>query len=386
MLVVVANLSLVYVAINMYSEQKFIEMNRFMHEFEEIDIAYMCSISNCKYIKYNGVLYQSDNRDSFTSLYETKTTIEDMFSFSEHGVFTTSFNIKIKLSPRGSTFIVIDSSILNPFKYQLPVIIFVFILLNLGLLSSSIFHHRKQMLIENEKTKTESFSKNIIILTENIHHELNTPLAVISNKFNKLESFFSNSIYLDYNEVHSEQYADGIYKDFKILKASIGQIKDILDRLKKFKGFKNNSSDNLYNVIDATVSAFLTTQSEKFDFEIDEGLKLYKSTQDYITNGVLMGVILNMIKNSIEANSTNIKFSCSPQIDGFYVADDGNGIPDNIVSKIYDEDFTTKNKQGRGNGLFINNSILGSGGGSLRLIKTDIYGTIFKINIHMEKI
>ena len=62
------------------------------------------------------------------------------------------------------------------------------------------------------------------------------------------------------------------------------------------------------------------------------------------------------------------------------IKDNGKGIPNDIQSKIFDANFTTKQK-GMGLGLKLTKRFIESINGNLYLLNSDSSGTTFKITI-----
>jgi signal transduction histidine kinase len=66
------------------------------------------------------------------------------------------------------------------------------------------------------------------------------------------------------------------------------------------------------------------------------------------------------------------------------VADTGEGIPDNRLSRIFDPFFTTK-EEGTGLGLAITHGIIEQHGGTIEVSSTPGQGTTFTITIPVEE-
>ena len=149
-----------------------------------------------------------------------------------------------------------------------------------------------------------------------------------------------------------------------------------------------STTQSIYDVIELTMMITKLSQSESFEFEIDDSLKHYEL--EGIGNGVFSGIILNHVKNSLEASSSKIKISVG-NIDNtmtIYVADNGNGISDSVKQKIFDSNFSTKKENSilRGNGLFVNKFILENSAGRIRLVDSSESGTIFCLTVPVRQI
>ncbi|RBP85894.1 histidine kinase/DNA gyrase B/HSP90-like ATPase, partial [Cytobacillus firmus] len=96
----------------------------------------------------------------------------------------------------------------------------------------------------------------------------------------------------------------------------------------------------------------------------------------------LKQVFINFLKNSIEAMPKGGKISVELQSLGFdklklLFIDEGRGIPDHILNRIYEPFFTTK-ETGTGLGLMISKQIIENHNGTLH-IRSDKKGTIVEV-------
>ncbi|MHB8337354.1 MAG: ATP-binding protein, partial [Ignavibacteriaceae bacterium] len=91
-------------------------------------------------------------------------------------------------------------------------------------------------------------------------------------------------------------------------------------------------------------------------------------------------MLINLIRNSIQAGARNITIRVSSSETNYVVLvkDDGSGIPEGIKHKIFEPNFSTKNK-GMGLGLKLAKRFLESSSGSISLVEGIESGTEFKI-------
>ena len=99
----------------------------------------------------------------------------------------------------------------------------------------------------------------------------------------------------------------------------------------------------------------------------------------------LKQALLNIIKNSAEAIKSGGKISIKTEEekDGdvvIHIMDDGEGIPESIMSKIFEPYFTTR-KSGTGLGLVIVYKIIRELGGDLAVKSEEGEGTVFRIKL-----
>lgn len=96
----------------------------------------------------------------------------------------------------------------------------------------------------------------------------------------------------------------------------------------------------------------------------------------------LRRMLINMIRNSIQANATIIAISLTTKDDNYslIIVDNGEGISDEIKEKIFEINFTTKEK-GMGLGLKLARRFLEGVNGKIHLVQSGSSGTTFEITI-----
>jgi len=96
-------------------------------------------------------------------------------------------------------------------------------------------------------------------------------------------------------------------------------------------------------------------------------------------------MIINLIRNSIQANAKQINIIANlldKKVE-LFICDDGDGIKSNIISNIFDENFTTK-KSGMGLGLALIKRFLNQTNGEISVEKSSNEGTTIKIEIKID--
>ena len=229
----------------------------------------------------------------------------------------------------------------------------------------------------------------MIEITENIHHELNTPLEIIDNKIYEIENIFGNLI--DLGVCKNDVVVDKMVQDFKYIKDSSEQIYNILDRMKGFKNIKySNGNKSLYDIVQTSFD-IISQKNSNFSTKIDVELKMYSIKHNIeLKNADLLNIMINHIKNSLDANSNKIHVhivGVKRDFLYFRIIDNGSGIPKEARKKIFEPNFSTKITMDsiRGNGLYLNKNILTSSKGNLKLVDTGKYGTTFEIRLPIVK-
>ncbi|MHB8578900.1 MAG: sensor histidine kinase [Ignavibacteriaceae bacterium] len=131
---------------------------------------------------------------------------------------------------------------------------------------------------------------------------------------------------------------------------------------------------DLINVINDTTNLFV---EEKIKIIVSNEVKEAVIDSDKTQ---LRRMIINLIRNSIQAGARNIIISVSSSDTNYVVLvkDDGSGIPEGIKHKIFEPNFSTKDK-GMGLGLKLAKRFLESSSGSISLVDGIASGTEFKI-------
>ena len=103
--------------------------------------------------------------------------------------------------------------------------------------------------------------------------------------------------------------------------------------------------------------------------------------QVYADPGQLMQVLVNLVKNAIEAGDGPVILSASRVAKGgveISVRDRGMGILPDVLERIFIPFFTTK-KDGSGIGLSLSKQIVAKHGGTLRVWSKEGYGSRFTL-------
>jgi len=119
--------------------------------------------------------------------------------------------------------------------------------------------------------------------------------------------------------------------------------------------------------------------------KIDFNSEFEKAEKD-ADSSQLKRMFINFIRNSIQAESTKIiiNLSQSGQNYKILIEDNGNGIPSDVREKVFNSNFTTKEK-GMGLGLFLAKRYVESLDGKISLLRSSKNGTTFKILIPLDK-
>ncbi len=213
-------------------------------------------------------------------------------------------------------------------------------------------------------------------LTAGVAHEIKNPLAsidihiqLLNKEIAKLDNSSSknmrNLIVIVKEEI---ERLNSIVQDFLFavrpmnMNLSMENVNDIVKELTQFLQ---------YELMEADIEVVL---------ELDEALPPVMVDPKYFKQA-----LLNIIKNAVEAISEGgeIRIRTEPNTDGdvvIHVMDNGEGIPENIMGKIYEPYFTTR-KFGTGLGLVIVYKIIKELGGDIQVRSRVGEGTKFSVTL-----
>lgn len=167
----------------------------------------------------------------------------------------------------------------------------------------------------------------------------------------------------------------------KVTGTVISQIDTLKNIASEFSSFARMPNVKLERV------EIVSVAREAINLFIEEKIKIELKTE--ITEAFinadrdqLKRLLINLIRNSIQANATYIIFELSEQ-ENFYklkIIDNGNGMPKEIAAKIFQQDFTTKIK-GMGLGLTMAKRYIESIKGSIIVEETSGNGTTILLKI-----
>lgn len=154
----------------------------------------------------------------------------------------------------------------------------------------------------------------------------------------------------------------------------------------------------LYRKINAIINdvevfvKFLTRRNANYEFKVSSS-SVYSNFE---VNGIVQFILISLIRNSIEAivpskkkrRNYTITLSILSQFGNqalnFVITDDGPGISPNIIDKVFDPLFSTKNR-GSGLGLYLARNLAESIGGQLSLKSAKLStGSQFQLTVPVK--
>lgn len=229
--------------------------------------------------------------------------------------------------------------------------------------------------------ETEHSSKLASIgrLAAGVAHEINNPLAIISEKAGLMQDLVA----LD----HDFRNRDKFLGQLGSLQNAVGRARTITHRL---LGFARRMETSLtliqLNEIIKEVLSFLEKEAAYHNIHIflqlEENLPVIKAD-----HGQLQQVLLNVINNAIDAIPDEGEIHITSRSENnktvmIAISDTGPGIPPKILKNIFEPFFTTKGnaeKKGTGLGLSITYGIVQKLGGKIEVNSEVDVGTTFII-------
>jgi signal transduction histidine kinase len=170
----------------------------------------------------------------------------------------------------------------------------------------------------------------------------------------------------------------------RVTRTLIDQIDDLSNIASEFSNFAqmpraNNEKINLVERIRNTLDLFSHTENTEFSFFSSAGEICIVADKEQISR-----VFINLVKNAIQSIPENktgridLRLETAGNLAVFTLTDNGKGIPDELLDKMFTPNFTTKSS-GMGMGLAIVKNIIETCKGSISFHTHIKQGTTFRI-------
>jgi signal transduction histidine kinase/HD-like signal output (HDOD) protein len=210
-------------------------------------------------------------------------------------------------------------------------------------------------------------------------HEVNNPLGIVKN----------------YLTVLGEKVADRfeVKDEIALIRQEVERIPGIIAQLSKSR-YKGDGDDEVLdiNVIIADLSQLLTASvldqaHISLNFEPDPHLPPYSGKKSHLSQ-----VLINLLKNAVEAmpkgGRIDITTAHAPDKTGggggdivITIRDDGPGIPEETLARLFEPGRSSKGPEHFGLGLSISKDIIASHNGTISCQSRKDKGTIFRITL-----
>jgi signal transduction histidine kinase len=253
------------------------------------------------------------------------------------------------------------------------------------------------------------------VFSQNIDHQLKTPLLALQQGFKKnyiiikiLSSYAKPNGKRDFDRIifgcndktkdcatcylqgtayctTKKRLLEDIIDNQKVINEAVSNMFKTLNLLKVNK--KRRAVIEDVNVYELFYSAFrMYKMLNKYNFEYNISEKLRDIRLLNITNEEMFNVINNHIQNSLEAHSTIIRIETKIVKDWVYIfiVDNGQGIPKDVdINNIWRIGASSKGS-GRGFGMFLCREIIEHANGDIKIISTGKKGTTILIKLKYE--
>ena len=365
-----------------------------IYEFNEFDRTHLCNITGCTHIESiigdKSVHFEPLAKE----LVDTNPKDEYYFTVANVIIYPFSRELGVYMDKYKTTFIVPFPQTMVYVLITITIIVLLLFILGAIYFNYIIRRIRTNDLMSYSSQKTNLQSLITSVLTENLHHEMKTPLSSMASELRNIKINLKQEI-VDCSTCSRFISKDNVLSSFDIIEEDIKSIYNIIETIKTSKMMRySNGNRSVYDIIMSAKDITTVTSKVKFfDITIDEQFKMF--SLDKFRNEDLLNIIINHLKNSIEANSTKIVFDCPNDKSAtgyltFYIVDNGNGIPKSAIDNIYELHFSTKDTPSdsmRGVGMYLSKQLLRAYGGSQGdewVYNTSKDGTTFAIRVPVK--
>ena len=237
-------------------------------------------------------------------------------------------------------------------------------------------------------------------LSEGVAHEINNPMTFIAGNVNVLENFlpYINTLYDLAPEDHPDKDQFDFIKDElpKLIEAMNSGVQRTTKIINSLKAFSHHSQNEEQKFTHVTIAGILEDARVLCSTSISKNVTIDTSETDNLPDVLgdhqqLEQVFVNLLINASDAMAEEVgsQINISGRILGNYVvltiADNGPGIPQDLLEKIWDPFFTTKPVgKGTGLGLSISFGIIEAHAGKIKVRNTS-GGAEFTITLPIYK-
>ena len=206
-------------------------------------------------------------------------------------------------------------------------------------------------------------------MAKQVAHEIKNPLTPMKLSIQQLIAAYKDK----------SPKLDAIFE--KVTSTIISQIEILKNIASEFSNFARMPRINIskFDIITAIQESINLFGNEKISIRFTDPGKpvIINADEDQLKR-----TVINMIRNSIQANAAeiNIYLALNEKFCELKISDDGAGIPRELIEKVFDENFTTK-KSGMGLGLSMAKKYIESIDGIISIEESGSGGTIFLIKI-----
>ena len=228
----------------------------------------------------------------------------------------------------------------------------------------------QQQLVQSEKMAA------IGQLAGGVAHEINNPLAVI----------------LGYAQLSAREIKEGdkLYKPIKTIEKEALRCKNLIVDLLAYS--RTGKSEMKMADLNETIEQAMSLVSAQAKIKVIEITKCYDLSllPVLLNQNKIQQIIINLCNNAIDAVPENGKITIITKKTDKYaeidIADNGNGIPEEVKKHVFEPFFTTKEAgKGTGPGLSLVYEAVMMHRGTIEIENNPGGGTVFKIKLPLEQ-
>ena len=222
--------------------------------------------------------------------------------------------------------------------------------------------------IEQQRAAEELKSQNEHLdrLASVVTHDLRNPLNVAQGRLGLLEEKLAEGTSLDKEEI------DGHLAAVRRAHKRIHMIID--DMMSLTRGRQRLGGDDIEQVA-------LGTLAETCWDQVDTASATLTAEHPHAIRaapGRLQQLLENLFRNAVDHGGSDVTVGVGPLDDGFYVEDDGDGIPEEDQERIFEASFSTR-EEGTGLGLSIAEAVADAHGWDLSIAESEDGGVRLEI-------
>ncbi len=255
---------------------------------------------------------------------------------------------------------------------NLPIELFrglsAFIILHFVMNALHTFDEERKLLTEDRLTRFAKAEKLHALgeLAFGIAHEINNPLANVSMTVEMLK-----------NDFNGQPVSSRYKKRFEIIERNLERASKIARELLAFSSDRQPEMipTALNEVIDSTLE-LLGTRRKAYQFKVTRGSIPEIEGIPWKLEEVFLNLLVNAMDATAEGEEIRITTYQQDTLVIAQIKDNGKGIPDQLLSRVMDPFFTTKEVgRGTGLGLSICHGIMELHRGTIELVSREQYGT-----------